>query len=230
MSRQQSPASYASPASILLPRAAVIPLPAAKRTRVVDGCGFTKATVRKMHCPPERTERFFWDANCPGLGIRALCSGRRSWIFQYRDKYGRTRRIALGDVSIVGLDDARNEARRKAASVMHGENPSAERKAKRASGTLLDLIDAYLLQAKGRLRPRSYKETDRNLRMHAAGLHHERVEARPSSGGATVNDALSGVAIVLVFEICLWGGADRCCRTGTFVDSAGLSTGGTAFS
>ena len=177
MSRQQSPASYASPASILLPRAAVIPLPAAKRTRVVDGCGFPKATVRKMHCPPERTERFFWDANCPGLGIRALCSGRRSWIFQYRDKYGRTRRIALGDVSIVGLDDARNEARRKAASVMHGENPSAERKAKRASGTLLELIDAYLLQAKGRLRPRSYKETDRNLRMHAAGLHHERVEA-----------------------------------------------------
>jgi hypothetical protein len=38
------------------------------------------------------------------------------------------------------------------------------------------------------------------------------------------------VAIALVFEICLWRGAGRCNRAGTFVDSASLSTGGTAFS
>jgi integrase len=33
------------------------------------------------------------------------------------------------------------------------------------------------LQAKARLRPRSYTETERNLRIHAAPLHHERIEA-----------------------------------------------------
>jgi integrase len=130
-----------------------------------------------MCCPPGQTEKFFWDGDCRGLGIRALGSGRRSWIFQYRDQHGRTRRIVLGDLSVVSLDDARQEARRKAASVARGANPSVERKAKRTAGTVLELVEAYLLQAKTRLRPRSYTETERNLRSHAAPLHHERIEA-----------------------------------------------------
>jgi integrase len=33
------------------------------------------------------------------------------------------------------------------------------------------------LQVKVRLRPRSYKETERNLRVHAASLHYERIDA-----------------------------------------------------
>jgi integrase len=176
MSRHEPSTSHAISASILLPSAEVVSLPTAKRTRVCHGA-FTRATVRKMYCRPGQSEQFFWDANCRGLGIRALSSGRRSWIFQYRDQHGRTRRIVLGDVSAIVLDDAREEARRKAASVAHGANPSVERKAKRTAGTVLELIEAYLLQAKTRLRPRSYKETERNLRIHGANLHHERIEA-----------------------------------------------------
>src|SRR5262249_42894798 len=38
-------------------------------------------------------------------------------------------------------------------------------------------IDAYLPHAKSRQKPRTYKETERHLRTHAAALHHERVEA-----------------------------------------------------
>jgi integrase len=41
----------------------------------------------------------------------------------------------------------------------------------------LEVIEAYLLNAKGRQKARSYKETERHLRTHAAGLHHERAEA-----------------------------------------------------
>lgn len=173
MNRQASPAPHVSSASALFPTAEVISLPAVKPGR----SAFTKVTVRKLLCATGQSEQFFWDAGCRGLGIRALASGRRSWIYQYRDEHGRTRRLTLGDVSMVGLDDAREEARRKAASVAHGANPSAERKAKRTAGTLKALIDAYLLQAKVRLRPRSYKETERNLQVHAAGLHHDRVDA-----------------------------------------------------
>jgi len=176
MSRDGPSASQALSASTLLPRAEVPTAPSAKRSRAVDQNAFTKATIRKMSCPAGQAEKFFWDAGCNGLGIRALRSGRRSWVFQYRDEHGRTRRIVLGDVSVVGLDDAREEARRKAASITHGANPSAERKAKRNAGTVLQLIDAYLPQAQGRLRPRSYRETERNLRKHAASLHHERIE------------------------------------------------------
>jgi integrase len=57
--------------------------------------------------------------------------------------------------------------------VAQGGNPSVERKKKRTANTVLELIEAYLPHAKGRQRPRSYKETERNLRAHAAPLHHE---------------------------------------------------------
>jgi integrase len=177
MSRHAPSTSHVTSASISLPTAKVIPLPSAKLGRTTGRSAFTKATVRKMHCPSGQSEQFFWDTNCRGLGIRALSSGRRSWIFQYRDQHGRTRRIVLGDASMVSLDDARDEARRKAASIAHGANPSVERKAKRTAGTLLELIEGYLAQAKTRLRPRSYKETERNLRVHAASLHCERIDA-----------------------------------------------------
>jgi integrase len=75
------------------------------------------------------------------------------------------------------LDAAREEVRRKAAGIAHGANPSVERKAKRTAGTILELIESYLLEVKDRLRPRSYRETERNLCKHSASLHHERIEA-----------------------------------------------------
>jgi len=129
-----------------------------------------------MHCPPGKSEALFWDTACRGFGIRALKSGRRSWIYQYRDEHRRTRRIAIGDVSAVNLDTARAVARQHAANVTQGANPSVQRKAKRSAITVLDVIEAYLRDAKTRRRPRSYKETERHLRRHAAPLHHERAE------------------------------------------------------
>jgi integrase len=168
-------ASTASSASIVLPTAQVISLPTAKRKP--KSLGFTKVTTNKMHCPPGQTEAFFWDTSCRGFGMRALSSGRRSWIYQYRDAHKSTRRIVLGDVSAVSLEAARDAARRHAASVTQGANPSAERKAKRAAVKVLGVIDAYLRHAKTRQRPRSYQETERHLRRHASPLHHEPAEA-----------------------------------------------------
>ncbi len=41
-------------------------------------------------------EVFLWDTQIPGLGIRVLPSGRKSFVFQYRNNERRTRRIVLG--------------------------------------------------------------------------------------------------------------------------------------
>jgi integrase len=83
----------------------------------------------------------------------------------------------LGDVSAVSLEDAREAARQTAASVAQGGNPSVDRRKKRTAGTVLEVVDAYLPYAKGQQKPRSYKETERHLRNHAAPLHHDRAEA-----------------------------------------------------
>jgi integrase len=61
--------------------------------------------------------------------------------------------------------------------VAHGANPSVERKKKRVAGTVLEVVEAYLPYARARQRPRSYKETERNLRVHAGSIHYDRAEA-----------------------------------------------------
>ncbi len=178
MNNHGQSASIPSPASTMLPSAEVIQLPTARCNHAELGV-FTKVLIRSMRCLPGRSEKFFWDAGCGGFGIRALKSGRRSFVYQYRDEHGRTRRIAIGDVSSVSLDEAREAARQIAASVAHGSNPSVERKNKLAAGTVLEVIEVYLPHAKERQRPRSFKETERHLRIHAASIHHERVETVP---------------------------------------------------
>ena len=163
-------------ASTVLPSTEVISLLNAKPSSRVAR-GFTRASNNRMDCPPGKSEALFWDTACRGFGLRALQSGRRSWIYQYRDEHKRTRRVAIGDVSAVSLDTARAVARRHAANVAQGANPSVQRKAKQTAITLLSVTEAYLRHAKARQRPRSYKETERHLRHHAAPLHQERAEA-----------------------------------------------------
>src|SRR5262245_1650568 len=121
MTVHEQSTSTASSASTVLPSAQVIHLPSAKRKP--KSLGFTKVTINKMRCPPGQTEAFFWDTSCRGFGMRALSSGRRSWIYQYRDAHRRTRRLVLGDPSAVSLEAARDAARRHAASVTQGGNP-----------------------------------------------------------------------------------------------------------
>ena len=176
MSHHELSASHVSSASVLLPSAEAIPTASEKENPRFGSSSVTKATVRKTRCDRGRPKNSSgW--RLPRSGHTSPRLGTKIRIFQYRDQHGRTRRIVLGDLSVVSLDDARQEARRKAASVARGANPSVERKAKRTAGTVLELVEAYLLQAKARLRPRSYTETERNLRIHAAPLHHERIEA-----------------------------------------------------
>jgi integrase len=175
MRHHQQSLSTIPPASTVLPSATIIPLSPVKH-KSEPATQFTKKTIHKMHCPSGKTEAFFWDASCRGFGLRALKSGQRSWIFQYRDEHRRTRRIVLGDVTAVGLDAARDAARKYAAAVAQGGNPAVQRKQRVTVPKLVDVVEAYLRHAKNRLRPRSYEETERHLRQHAAPLHHERVE------------------------------------------------------
>jgi integrase len=190
MTRQEQSASTPSLASTALPSAEVIVLPMAKRKAPRRGV-FTKITIGKMHCPTGKQETLFWDASCRGFGLRALASGRRTWIYQYRDEHTRTRRIALGDVSAVTLEAARRAARQHAASVTQGDNPSVKRNEKKTAASLINVIEAYLRHARARQRARSYEETERHLLKHAVSLHHDRADAVRRSDIASLLDRVS---------------------------------------
>ena len=193
MTSQKQSASTPSFASTVLPAANVIVLPTAKRSCITEGA-FTKTGIIKDAMPGRKTGRLFWDKSCRGFGLRALGSGRRTWIYQYRDEHKRTRRIALGDMSAVALDAARQAARQHAASVTQGANPSVERKGKKSAASVLNVIKAYLRHAKTHQRARSYQETERHLLKHAVSLHHDRAEAVRRSDIASLLDRVSNTS------------------------------------
>jgi hypothetical protein len=95
------------------PAAEVVELPVRARAphRTPATVSITKTSLRRLVCPVDKAETFYWDDQLPGLGLRAYASGKRVWLLQYRDGSGRTRRIGLGDVNALDPEKAREAAR-----------------------------------------------------------------------------------------------------------------------
>jgi integrase len=130
-------------------------------------------------------DMFHWDSALPGFGLRVFATGRISWVVQYRTADRRQRRLALGDVRRLSLVEAKGKARELLAQVALGQDPQGDRHKVRQASRVIDLVDAYLEDAKRRRKPRSFIEIERSLRKAAAMLHHlraERVERRDVVG------------------------------------------------
>ena len=56
---------------------------------------FTKANIEALE-PPPKGEVFAWCEDKPGWGVRILASGRKSWIVQFRDQAGKSKRHTIG--------------------------------------------------------------------------------------------------------------------------------------
>jgi len=89
-------------------------------------------------------EQFFWDTQLEGFGVRVQPSGYRSYVIQYRNRHGRTRRMSLGQVGRMTPEEARSEARRQLSQVDRGSDPSAERERLRQAPTVAELAELYL--------------------------------------------------------------------------------------
>jgi integrase len=170
------------PSPVLLPVASdllpsptnVIPIGAATRIkRAAEPMRLTKTIVSKLVCPAGQTEVFYWDAVVKGLGLRVYPSGRKTWVLQYRDAGGRTRRTPLGQAPSIDPAAARRVAGDLLRRIAAGANPSVERRQARKAATVVDVFEAYLSHAEKEQRPSSFDQTRRNLRKYAARLHRE---------------------------------------------------------
>jgi integrase len=128
---------------------------------------FTLKTIAAAELPPGKPEDIFWDVDLPGFGVRFRRHGdrlRRTWVAQYR-AHGRTRRMRLGAVEKLTLDEARKEVRKVLAKVELGADPQAERRAQRQreGDTLRAVADLYLDAKRSEVRPNTYRELDRYL-------------------------------------------------------------------
>ncbi len=100
----------------------------------------TKRTIDATE--PQATEYFLWDEGIPGFGLRVMPSGRKSFVVQYRAGR-RPRRMSLGPSTVLTCDQARTRAITIIAAVRNGEDPSADRAAKRNAATITDLAERF---------------------------------------------------------------------------------------
>ncbi len=106
----------------------------------------TKRVVDALK-PAGKADVFAWDSELKGFGVRVKPSGTKSFLIQYRNPEGRTRRLVLGQYGALTPEGARDIARRKLAAVADGEDPSEERHAARAGMTVAEVCDWYLTEA-----------------------------------------------------------------------------------
>ena len=105
-----------------------------------------KRTVDALR-PEPRRDVFAWDSELRGFGVRVKPSGVKTFLIQYRNVEGRTRRLVLGQYGALTPEVARDLARMKLTAVASGEDPSAERHAVRTGMSLSEVCDWYLEQA-----------------------------------------------------------------------------------
>jgi integrase len=107
----------------------------------------TKRAVDALQAPDGR-DLILWDSELRGFGVRVRGSGAKTYLLQYRNEEGRTRRLVLGRHGPLTPDQARELAKQRLGAVAKGQDPAEERRALRQSLTVGELCDWYLENAR----------------------------------------------------------------------------------
>ena len=69
---------------------------------------------------PGKRDVVHWDEDLARFGVRVKPSGAMTYVVQYRNSAGRTRKLALGRVGVLTPEEARQKARKALGEVAHG--------------------------------------------------------------------------------------------------------------
>lgn len=138
----------------------------------------TKRAVDAL-APRAGADVLLWDDEVPGFGVRVKPNGRKSYVLQYRNATGRSRRVAIAMHGVLTAEGARAEARRLRARVAEGHDPAADRLRLRQAETVAAFAARYLRQ---HAEPHKKSESVRNDRLLLA--HH----ILPALGARTLAD------------------------------------------
>jgi integrase len=106
---------------------------------------------------PKQGQRFVWDSETKGFGLRITAMGAKSFILDYRAD-GRQRRITIGSFPDWTVSAARAWARDIKREVDKGVDPMRERQEDRDAKTMRDLWERY----KSEWLPRKAQKTQCN--------------------------------------------------------------------
>lgn len=139
-----------------------------------------KLTKRLVDDSVPRSSRFYvWDTELRGFGVLVLPSGVKTFVFQYRNAAGRSRRQTIGRYGALTVDEARDLAKRSSYQKDTGSDPVAEKRDYRAAPTVGDLLGRYITD---HLEKRCSESTRRDVQ----ALVEKHI--RPRLGTIKVND------------------------------------------
>jgi hypothetical protein len=109
----------------------------------------TKSAIDALPIP--KSDAVYWDAGCPGFGVKVTPKGRRVFIVLYRTggAGSKLRKYTIGPYGRVTLHQARVAAQRVFAAKLEGRDPAAEkRESKRrvVADRVEDLLESYIAQ------------------------------------------------------------------------------------
>lgn len=113
-----------------------------------DMARISKALIDRT-APAADGDIVVWDDRLSGFGLRVKRSGAKSYVLQYRNSGGRSRRYTIARVGEMTPEEARGEAETLRGDIRRGHDPAGKRIARREAATVKQLADRYLREHVG---------------------------------------------------------------------------------
>lgn len=139
--------------------------------------------VRSVKADPSGRDVSYFDGRIPGLGLRVKASGAKTFFLQYRDRFGRQRRVGIGPVLTPERRDgltptkALKKARNIRAAIDDGNDPATELAGARNAKTVAQLCDEYLGASQNRIKPSTLAVDRSRIETHVKPLLGKRAVA-----------------------------------------------------
>ncbi len=131
--------------------------------------------------------KVYFDDRLPGFGLRVYHSGRKVWLYQFRMvSGGRTFKYEIGSAAALNASQARAQAKIAAGHVARKVNPiEVRRQAEQTHKDIFGEIATDYLHEKlhpvkadrAPMRPRSYAEVERHLKIHCKPFWHRPIHS-----------------------------------------------------
>jgi len=152
---------------------------------------------------PNGKDLSFFDGRIPGFALRVKPSGVKFYFLQYRDPYGRQRRIGLGPALTPERRDgltptqALKKARGARAAIDGGKDPASELAGNRNAKTVSQLCDEYLAANRNRIKASTLSVDESRIETHVKPLLGSRAVAslKPADMEKFLADVSAGKSV-----------------------------------